>query len=278
MFLRRIFKSGSIAIATTLAFCTWQPGHAQTVHALLIGNTNADLGDGAAENLRKMSNLLKSIKTVAELKVATMEIRDDSFTCANILSGIEKLRAKVKSDDAVIFYYAGHGYRTKTGESKFPDLACPGSRKKPPIELEGVAKRLTDSKTKPRFVLAIADACNSEAEPVEESAAQAPPGGQQDRRAGLRRLFLGYKGQLVMSAAKRGQLAWYMNEGDLLGGFFTNQFISVLNRRVAMDAQAVRWEDIADQATQEINASNDPQRPLLQKPDSSVALTALPAR
>jgi hypothetical protein len=131
----------------------------------------------------------------------------------------------------------------------------------------------------PRFLLAIADACNEERLRGAADVARAPLGAEEDQKAGLRRLFLGYKGKLVMSGAIPGERSWYIrDEGESLGGFFTNQFLSVINRRIAADAEGVRWEDVAEQATKPIIIKDDSRPDLIQTPQYEPALTPLVAK
>jgi hypothetical protein len=265
--------SGLVAVAAVIALGDCRPAGAQTVHALLVGDTDSNLSDGVIENLRKMNNLLTGLSVVGKLKVVrSKELRDDAFTCDNIRFAVKKL--KLGTNDAVIFYYAGHGFRRNTTQSKFPEFDCPHPRARPGLDMNGVVKVLLEKN--PRFVLAIADACNEEIR-VGEAPARAPLGAEQDRKAGLRRLFLGYKGRLVMSGAVPGEFAWYMTQGSSLGGFFSNRLVSVLDRRIAADAETVRWEDIAADATKPIEVSSDPERPRQQQPQFEADLTVLPA-
>jgi Caspase domain len=262
------------ALATLAVLAGGQEVQAQKVHAVLVGDTDSNLGEGVVENLKKMNNLLTSIHRIGKIQVSRSEIRDGSFRCTNIRSAVERLM--VNPDDAVIFYYAGHGFRRDSTQTKFPEFDCQRSRGDRALDMNAITKVLIGKQ--PRFVLALADACNQKTRSETKDIAAAPLGSDEDRKAGLRRLFLSYKGRLTMSAAIPGEFAWYMTEGPLLGGFFTNQFLSVLNHRIAADAESVRWENVAEQAGKRIIISNDPRPPLQQDPQYEAELVALSAR
>src|SRR5262249_26727781 len=148
---------------------------------------------------------------------------------------VQRIKGRMTENDAVIFYYAGHGFRRPNTTTNFPLFACAAptndeSLQFPPnIGLSDVVGQLTQDR-KPRFLLAIADTCNvvvQFGEAVgERGSAIVPP---TILKAGLRHLFLNYRGTLTMSASQPGETAWYRVSGtpNNIGGFFTNQFLDV---------------------------------------------------
>lgn len=264
----RALRLGLAAGAAIVVSVWWHPAQGQKLHAILVGDTDSNLSEGVAENLSKMNNLLGSITQFGKITVTKVEVRDQNFACARILSAIERLQ--VRPDDVVMFYYAGHGFRRDATQTRFPEFDCQRTRDNRKLDMNAVVTRLEAKK--PRLLLAIADACNEKTR-SDAVPARAPTGQPDDRRRGLRKLFLGYQGRLVMSGAVPGEFAWYMTSGTLLGGFFTNQFVSALNGEVAKNAEDVEWESVAALATKKIAVPNPNGEPRQQEPQFESQLT-----
>src|SRR5215213_3344111 len=96
---------------------------AQTVHAILIGDTeDVTIGGGIVSNLNKMKAFLRQVHEEGEITVKTVEVKDGEFNCGQILKVIRDVR--VEPDDAVFFYYAGHGFRRSVTQTQFPEFDC----------------------------------------------------------------------------------------------------------------------------------------------------------
>jgi GH25 family lysozyme M1 (1,4-beta-N-acetylmuramidase) len=249
---------------------------AQTLHAILIGDTSdGTIGPGITANLQKINSFLNVVETIAEIPVARYEIKDAAFNCKAIVDQLRSI--DVSSNDVVLFYYSGHGFRRDTSQTIFPEFDCRRSADETRAALADIATYLRSEK-KPGLVLLLADTCNVviEAE-VPVAAAAAPP--QDVRKAALRRLLLGYSGGITASGSTPGNPSWYMNSGGLIGGFFTNQFLRVLDRRIASQGANVRWQDIMTDAAQPITIPTNP--PTTQIPQfefqSLVEVVAVPA-
>jgi hypothetical protein len=80
-------------------------------------------------------------------------------------------------------------------------------------------------------------------------------------RAAWQRLFLRYKGKLLMSGATPGTVSWYRTD-DQPGGLFTAQFLSKINDtieklRVVPDPETARWSIIFNKAKARIQADSE---------------------
>jgi hypothetical protein len=227
----------------------------QKVHAIIAADSlDGQIGPGIRENVTNMNGLLASLEIVGEIVVLKAEVTGQDFSCKSILQAVDKLQ--VGPDDAVLFYYAGHGAGSKS--SKFPDFSCEPTSEQERIGLSTIEKRISRKKPKPRFVLAIADACNVLEGPAAGPGPQFTPPPVPERKIALRRLFLDYNGSLTMSGSITGQYAWYMNRGETVGGFFTIQFLRAINQQISEKRAKVRWEDIVPIAKKMIMVPTKP--------------------
>ncbi len=246
-----------------LAFSYCTTLSAQTLHAIIIGDTtDGTIGDGIKGNLAKIESLLKVMESSAGITVKRYQVVDTNFNCKSIRQAVQNLAPG--ADDAVLFYYAGHGFRRDSTQTTFPEFDCRRSADPDQAQLSWVTSTLLDKK--PRLIVALADTCNVPVAPT-PTPATASLNSPDNRTAGLRRLFLTYRGMLTMSGAVPGTYSYYYNSGPSLGGFFTNQLLTVLDQQANTKGDLVHWEEIAAAATQKIYIPTAP--PTEQLPQSS---------
>ena len=244
----------AISIAVLCLAATEAPG--QKVHAVIAADSlDGQIGPGVQENVKNITALLTSLEIVGEIAVVKAEVSGRDFSCKSILQAVDKM--EIGPDDTVVFYYAGHGFRTRKS-SKFPEFSCEPTSAKERIGLSAIKDRIT--KKKPRFVLAIADTCNVPEGPEVGPVPQFTPPPAPERKAALRRLFLEYSGSLTMSGSVPGQYSWYRNRGETVGGFFTIQLLRVVNQQIAEKGAKVAWEDITPGATNLIMVPTEPKK------------------
>ncbi len=212
---------------------------------------------------QKHGFFLDSVELDGKISVIKAELKANDFNCKNINEAMTAL--DVEPSDAVLFYYSGHGFRRDSTQTQFPEFDCQRTSDADRADLAGIVNNLLKIK-KPRFLLAVADTCNKET--TEKIAA--PPAGlaPADRQAAFQRLFQAYSGTLIMSGSVPGEFSWYSVRGGSLGGFFTNQLLQAINQRIKDDGPAVRWEDIASDATKTIFIPGTPE-PTYQNPQSA---------
>jgi hypothetical protein len=170
---------------------------------------------------------------------------------------MEKVQAlNVDSNDTVLFYYAGHGFRRDTAQIIFPEFDCRRTIDATRAKLSDISDYIRTQK-RPRLVLIVADTCNVVI--PEDSLVSAPAQPPQNlRKAALRRLFLGYKGGISASGSTPGNPSWYMNDGALAGGFFTNRLLRVIDQKINAQGINVKWQDIMADVTQPIAIPTNP--------------------
>jgi hypothetical protein len=235
---------------------------AQKIRAVLVGDTlDGSIGLGVKANLDHIREFLQVVQTRGEITVSIDQVRDDAFSCKSILATASKL--KLSPDDVILFYYAGHGFRTSATPTKFPDFDCSRSTSDPPAGMSGVVSRFLRSQ-KPRLLIAIADACNKETAPSFTSRAIPLELAGRDLKFALRRLFLQYKGELLMSGSIPGEFSYYSVVEESLGGYFSNQLMKALYQKINQNGAHVSWEEVAVEAGKAMSIPADP--PVLQHP------------
>jgi hypothetical protein len=238
----------ALLIGTMLAM----PLKAQTVHAILVGDTqDASIGVGVVSNLNKIRAFLKAAQDEGMFTVNIAEVKDDAFSCGSILQAIRALHAD--ANDTIFFYYAGHGFRRTETQTQFPEFDCRRSAAIDRADLSGIAHYLLkpngrDAGATPRLLIAIADTCNVLIEEqVPHQARRNPAYARINRQAQFRQLFLQYSGTLIMSGSSPGDPSWYLSSG----GYFTSQFLNALNAHLD-SVDTARWEGVATDATKQI--------------------------
>jgi hypothetical protein len=257
-----IFRIAVLALVAT-ALLPFRAANAQKVAAVLVANSldskslpQQAIGAGFAANLSLVKLLLNDAAKKGAIDVSVVEIQDKEFNCKSITTAVDRM--KVTTDDTVVFYYAGHGFRRPNTPTEFPLFDCkispPDAAADPEIGLSTIVDTLTKDK-KPRLVLAIADACNVVVPLPPSVRPRAAPSeliAGPDVRSAFQRLFFEYRGRLMLSGSVPGEFSYYLNGGPSIGGFFTNQLVGAITNEITSRGPKVTWEEIAADATKPI--------------------------
>lgn len=214
--------------------------NAQTLHLVNVADTeDINIGVGTERNAQMIKDYVTSVASLLNFQLDYHLLVGSLFSCASLEDAVQGLQ--VNSADIVVFYYAGHGFRKKKSGSKFPLLYCDANPPYP--DLSNVAARIAQKGA--RLTIAVADSCNVVSQ-------ESPPpiaglGGQNPAAAQVKKLFLGYKGVLIMSGAIEGQYSWYLPSG----GYFTNQLMTALVLATS-PAGTGTWKEVIDVATKEM--------------------------
>jgi hypothetical protein len=238
--MRRIFRftSALIIVAATLCFFAG-PAEPATLHAILVGDTvDPNIGRGDKLDLDLMSALLRDAAKNTGMKL-NLRVFEDRIIRSQIMSAVQALRPE--SNDTVVFFYTGHGYRTSAFRDKWPAFALKSeSGGSAGLDQKWVYNELKDKGA--RLLIVMADACNSV---ISEGAI--------DTRLALRsgkelpdsykKLFLEARGNILASSSIPGQ---YSYSGDR-GSQFTVAFIESV--RKALTTASPAWEPIMKEST-----------------------------
>jgi hypothetical protein len=194
---------------------TADQARAQKLHVVLVGDTkDRTIGKGVKENIKTLETLLGSAERDGEISVSRTEIKGDDFNCKRIREAVIQLN--IGSTDAVLFYYSGHGFRHT--QAQFPEFDCRRTSDPDLADLSGIGDLIKAKK--PRFLLAIADACNKKSRHGIPPRGWAPP----------------YSPDVAF----------------IRGGYFTEQLLATIWGATQFGGGLVGWEDIVPVATEKI--------------------------
>jgi hypothetical protein len=228
------------------------PAILPTLHAVILADTNDNkIGNSTEVDFKNIEKLVQdiSINTGMILSKRTLKGRDlESNNVRTILNNLA-----IKRNDAVIFYYAGHGKNPLTG-TKWPSMMLYDEN----MEFNFVINKLKQKN--PRFFLAIADSCNDF--PNRSYFTDEKTWLSSFKNQNYKNLFLKTRGYIVASAAEPGQLSWSYAQ---TGGLFTNQFLRSLNKEASSSPQA-SWHSIMESAIETIKLPKD----IIQQPQYEI--------
>ena len=208
---------------------------AARLHAVILADIDDNkIGESTKVDFKNINNLVQDIAINTGMILAKHSVIGSSLNNQNVRTIINNLA--VRRNDAVIFYYAGHGKNPQTG-TKWPSMILKDQN----LEFNFVISKL--QKKNPRFFLAIADTCNDlpKYDPVTNRVGYFTTFKKQN----YQNLFLKTRGYIVASGAEPGQLSW---SDSNYGGLFTSQFLNSLNRQASSSRQA-NWHTIMKSAT-----------------------------
>lgn len=230
-------------LAIILCMCSFPTGsytYAATLHTLIVvDTTDISVGSLIAQNEPLLINLATDAAEATGLELNLQVVDGLACRSEDIFAALASLR--VKPDDAILFYYSGHGFRTPNKiESEWPNLYL--SMEGTGIKLDTIVDKL--SKKKPRLLIAATECCNSFVEdgmiPIIEkkvfNRAQA-----NTKRDNYIKLFQKASGLVVITSSKPGQFSYVNWEG---GGFMTRSFFEVMNDY--LNRQGANWNQILE--------------------------------
>lgn len=240
----RAFFSG---IAALFLFAT--AAHAASLRVLLIGDTNdRSIGKSVVVDLANMEAFARQISTVTGLTLDLKILKGAQIKKKLIVDAVNKV--KVESDDTVIFYYSGHGFRKQTVQTRWPLLYIPDAGDQG-VDFQWVVD--TIGKKSPRMILAISDSCNNFIDTPQRSINSRAM--QQDQEAMWKKLFVEFSGRIYASGSVVGQFSFGQ---DQTGGAFTSQFLAVVRSEVKK--ADTNWDTVMRLATKKIPINNPQQK------------------
>jgi len=125
-----------------------------TLHTILIGDMLAeDIRRCVKQDIAHMQKEVERIETYTELPTQKYVVSGDLPT-SDVLNDIENMQ--IEEDDIVLFFFSGHGYRTRDKKNIWPNLYFTQEQ----FDVNFATILFILSEKKPRFLLAIADCCN----------------------------------------------------------------------------------------------------------------------
>lgn len=209
---------------------------AATLHAILVGDTDVkDIGPGVVQNINHMTEEVKLIAKHTELNLELRMFTGSQYN-SQLLKNLKSLN--IQSDDVVIFYYSGHGYRTHDKDNIWPNIWISNENKG--IDQQVITNLL--AKKNPRFLLSLVNSCNSYVEWDIPYAKMITKSMTPDTLVSenYRKLFLETQGVIMSSSSSPGEYSWInLYHGD----FYTNTFLESLHNEVNRE-EIPDWEAI----------------------------------
>ncbi len=216
-------------------------------YLITIANTlDKKIGISSKKDLDRVTEFIEELTSGLGIKLIQTSVWGDEFNKYNVQEAVDNIQPN--SNDIVMFYYSGHGFRFKNDESKFPRMSL---RTNKLVKLEDnnlsvendVYKILLRKKAKVTIVLS--DCCNSVID-------QPSPIGMdllRPRATGKAGLNLNYDNclalffpvqpvSILVGSAEKGQLA---SGNPDLGGFFTNFFLAQLTNTLYSNKVPPSW-------------------------------------
>lgn len=225
-----------------------------TMHVLLVGDTCAmELKTAIENDLRKMKNELRTAASQSGLHYKEIEISGVKATPEGVLAAAESIR--LSADDTAVFYFAGHGYRFKSKRrSPWPYLCL--TRPFQGVDLDDLIDIYREKN--PRLLLMIADCCNNV---LPEQTAPVPVLREwiekklpKNSKVNYRRLFAESNLEMIISASRKGEVAWCIPKGNI----YTLAFLNHLKKELKKVPEDVSWENILKGAELESKQHQNP--------------------
>ncbi|MGB7346460.1 MAG: hypothetical protein WBD20_19730 [Pirellulaceae bacterium] len=192
------------------------------LYAVLIADTNdPKIGDGIKRSVSDVRQQLE--KRILGQQLELIVLDGNHCTPAEIIYELGVIPSR--SSDTILVYYFGHGAydpRYEHGDPARGHFLELGNKD---LLRQTIWRYLADAPAKLRVL--VTDACNEKgsADPLQKYMFS-----QETREVAIKGatnlewLLLGHSGELDLSAASRGQYAWYSNKG---GGYFSSQWLAL---------------------------------------------------
>jgi hypothetical protein len=192
---------------------------AKRLFALLVADTNDPrIGKDVKTDIDNMKRFLQAGFQKSPERLIITAIEDANFSQKNVMDYYRKLA--VTSDDAILFYFAGHGgYRPGIGH--IVQMEKPLGAKGNNLLLRSDLRHTLLEK-RARLTIMLSDSCNSYPASLELRSEKDAPDWDT-----IRCLFLAPRGLIDINSSSEGESA-YGNKND--GGFFTHSLTNALRK------------------------------------------------
>lgn len=237
-----------------------------TLHLILsIDEYNEDIRQGCMEDRDYLSSVFEWI---AEDAGMYYEPHTVGFSPYDVYSFMDEFTCG--PDDAVIFFYSGHGFREEDDNVIWPFLyycekdeqaGVSGSLEDCGVPLDWIHQVLISKH--PRMSITIGNSCNEVPgdelanERAQSLKKQKPDQGGENTLSHLE-LLTRFKGHIIASGASPGQFS-YTNDDN--GSYFVNGLVDVLLEDLFISEQPTSWASIFKRARDIVQHQKPDQRP-----------------
>lgn len=228
-------------------------GESAQFHAIILLDPEARQIECVVEaNQLKLETLVEKISLHTQLTLNKYIIKPEEFEIPDFYNFIDNLM--IETDDLVLFYFSGHGFRTLSKEGNpWPNLYL--TKNHIGLDFNEIVEVISEKH--PRFLLALADCCNNVipekfAPPLQQRAmALMRLNPQNHYEQKYRELFLNFQGRILISSAFQGEYSW----GTKNGGLYTLGFLDSLEEGITKDSS---WEEILEKSSLRVLEHQNP--------------------
>jgi len=260
----RLIGLCSLALASNLPLAA----DARNLYSIIVADTrDYYVGNSVTQDFEHMRQKMQDVAHYTDLTLKEITLTNYDASPTTVLKKLKEVQ--INHDDVVVFYYAGHGYRTESkGSSPWPNLAFSVSSRG--LEYETIMSELSNKH--PQFLLTLVDICNNVipenfAPPVITSTL---PRAAEDKNLikNYRLLFSNTTGTIFIAAASVGEFSYGFEDG----GLYTNAFLKSMNTEVKKKSGPANWQNILKNA---YNIASDPKSEDIEHPYSEVNINEL---
>jgi len=150
----KFFRNTSLIVFLGCFLITWSHGPTawgQTIFAILAADTaDTKIGNAVKTDMDNMARLLQGNVPATNLNIITLDA--NAMTPDGILRSVENLT--VAPNDAILFYYSGHGAFDTSGDKQFLALTRGGN-----LYRDTLLAKISEKK--PRLTVLLTDCCNN---------------------------------------------------------------------------------------------------------------------
>ncbi len=231
-----------LILLLTVLCSSFSIAQTSTIHMVIFADTHDEsIGKTCKMDLTKMKKQAKKYAHYSEMELKTYYNSGSSFTKQRLHSILNSMN--VQKNDAVFFYYTGHGYRAENTQSPFPILSLKNSGSSHGVSVSWLRNRIKTMN--PRLSIVFIDACNTLMNIThEEDVAMGIKSKDQ-----YKRLFREARGEVVMAGSKKGtkgsSYEGYSLCNMVYGGFFTYSYIEQFEEMIKQTEMKADWNTLA---------------------------------
>jgi len=237
-------------------FCIWMlvacTAESAELHAILLIDSEAENIESAmVKNHHRWQKQFGMITHHTGMTVHEHAFVGKELLSKEVFTFLKTL--ELDPDDVVLFYFCGHGYRTKQKDNQWPYMCW--SHENIAVDLMLITTMLEQKE--PRLLIALAECCNHFIESQDWQLMTESPVPQRRTiiKANYRKLFLETSGVIVASSSHPGEFSWAWIDR---GSCFTLAFLNCLEKEVRQ-ADGTEWAIIFEGATRKVEDLQMPQ-------------------
>ncbi len=217
------------------------------MHIILVGDiADKKIGQACAGDIQKVTDIYQSLASFLGIKYVNITtLTGNKFSISNVKNAVNNLRPS--SEDIVIFYYSGHGFRRPETNYRFPFMKLK-SNDVTKSELLTNSLNIEDIYTlirnkKARFNLVMSDCCNDAAESSNSIGARIGKlrsSGLNWSEENCKKLFMNPQPMSVLATG--ADLDQRSSSNNTFGSFFTYFFKASMENYFAPKNKYATWD------------------------------------